>query len=198
VAIIGCGGLGGYIIEELARIGVGRIIVMDPDSYEEHNLNRQLQSDITVLGRAKVRVIQERVAQINPVVEVIPIVKRFTGKLNSPLDKAQVIIDGLDSVADRKLLAGACDNLKRPLVHGAVEGWYGQVAVILPGTDSFSRLYPRQGSKTTPGVLSFTVATVAGLQASETCKLLLNIDSPLQSHLLTIDLRNCDSKIISL
>ncbi len=198
VAVIGCGGLGGYVIEELARIGIGRIIAMDPDRYEEHNMNRQLQSEITVLGQLKVKVIQKRVGKINPVVDLTAIEDKFSGKLTSPLDQAQVIVDALDTVSDRRLLAEACNQQKKTLVHGAVDGWYGQVAVILPGSNSFSRLYPRHNHKTGPGVLSFTVATVASLQASETCKLLLKMDSPLHSHCLAIDLRNCETELIPL
>src|SRR5512144_2796704 len=54
VAVIGCGGLGGYVVEELARLGVGRLKAIDPDIFEEHNLNRQLMSTITALGQPKV------------------------------------------------------------------------------------------------------------------------------------------------
>ena len=66
VAVIGCGGLGGYVIEELARLGVGTLVAVDPDIFKEHNLNRQLLSTVDALGRAKVELAAERVAEINP------------------------------------------------------------------------------------------------------------------------------------
>jgi len=68
VAVIGCGGLGGYLVEQLARLGVGRLAVIDPDVFEEHNLNRQLLSSPAALGRPKVEVAAERVAAVNPAV----------------------------------------------------------------------------------------------------------------------------------
>src|SRR5512133_248942 len=71
VAVIGCGGLGGYVIEELARLGVGTIIAIDPDVFEEHNLNRQLLSSPATLGRAKVEAAAARIAEINPAVTLV-------------------------------------------------------------------------------------------------------------------------------
>ena len=72
VAVIGCGGLGGYLIEQLARLGVGTLVLVDPDVFEEHNLNRQLLSSPAHLGIPKVDVARERVAAINPAVTVEP------------------------------------------------------------------------------------------------------------------------------
>ena len=66
VAVIGCGGLGGYIIEQLARLGIGTIRIVDGDVFEESNLNRQLFSDMNVLGKPKTEVSQARVAAVNP------------------------------------------------------------------------------------------------------------------------------------
>ena len=68
IAVIGCGGLGGYIIEELARLGVGHIVAIDPDVFEEHNLNRQLLATPASLGKAKVEAAAARVNEINPAV----------------------------------------------------------------------------------------------------------------------------------
>jgi len=73
VAVIGCGGLGGYIVEELARLGVGKIVVIDFDVFEEHNLNRQLFSSPAHLGTAKVAAAAKRIGEINPAVTLVPI-----------------------------------------------------------------------------------------------------------------------------
>ncbi len=81
VAVVGCGGLGGYILEELARLGVGQIVAIDPDVFEEHNLNRQLLSSIELLGTAKTDAAVQRIAEINPAVKVRPINLAF-GKEN--------------------------------------------------------------------------------------------------------------------
>ena len=66
VAVLGCGGLGGYIVEQLARLGVGCIVAIDPDVFEEHNLNRQLLSSIAWLGRSKAQAALERVSESIP------------------------------------------------------------------------------------------------------------------------------------
>src|SRR6185369_3162533 len=73
VAVIGCGGLGGYVVEELARLGVGTIVVIDPDVFEEHNLNRQLFSSPANLDTAKVEAAAKRIGEVNPAVNLVPI-----------------------------------------------------------------------------------------------------------------------------
>ncbi|HWI41688.1 MAG TPA: ThiF family adenylyltransferase, partial [Verrucomicrobiae bacterium] len=78
VAVIGCGGLGGHIIEQLARLGVGHLTVIDPDTFEEHNLNRQILSSPLTLGLAKVEAAAARVREINPAVSVTPVRKALT------------------------------------------------------------------------------------------------------------------------
>ena len=78
VAVVGCGGLGGYVIEELGRLGVGTIVAIDPDRFEEHNLNRQLLSTPATLGQAKVAAAAERLATINPAVDLVPLQAAYT------------------------------------------------------------------------------------------------------------------------
>ena len=96
-------------------------------------------------------------------------------------------------------LARACAALNIPLVHGAIQGWYAQVAVIPPGCDLLDRLYPAgepaAGDKSS---LAFTPALCAALQASEAVKLLCGRDSPLAGKLLCADLLNQDYEVLSL
>ena len=77
VAVVGSGGLGGYILEQLARLGVGQIVAIDDDVFEENNLNRQLLSTPAHLGRVKVEVAAERIADVNPAVTLTPVRARF-------------------------------------------------------------------------------------------------------------------------
>ena len=99
----------------------------------------------------------------------------------------------------RQMLARACAALNIPLVHGAIQGWYAQVAVIPPGCDLLDRLYPAgetaAGDKSS---LAFTPALCAALQASEAVKLLCGRDSPLAGKLLCADLLNQDYEVLSL
>ena len=193
VTIIGCGGLGGYVVEELARLGVGRLKAIDPDIFEEHNLNRQLMSTIAALGRPKVEATSVRVAQINPAVQILPFQDRFckeNGK--SLLSGADVAVDALDNVTTRLELAGVCADLCIPLVHGSIAGWYGQVASQFPGETTLQTIYGRcadgVGVEKHLGNPSFTPAVVASLEVAEVCKILLGRGTPITGAMLVINL----------
>lgn len=192
VAVFGCGGLGGYIIEELARLGVGHLVVVDPDVFEEHNLNRQLFSSMSLLGEKKVNAALRRVAEINPAVRVRAIDAEVTEE-NGPaiLEKVTVAADGLDSVPARRTLAGLCARLAIPLVHGAIAGWYGHVASQFPGEETLEMLYARKqdkGIETTLGNPSFTPAVIAGLQVAEIVKIVLQTGENVRKRLFAVDL----------
>jgi molybdopterin/thiamine biosynthesis adenylyltransferase len=191
--IIGCGGLGGYLIEELARLGVGNLVLIDSDVIEEHNLNRQLLSTSDVLNRAKVEVAAERVRSINPAVTVTPLKTVFFHDNGRELVQgADVVLDGLDTIPARMELAQICHEMSIPLVHGAIGGWYGQVATQMPGDDISPRIFgmtpPIKGIETDLGNPSFTPAVVASLQAAEACKILLREGKCLSRRVLFINL----------
>ena len=142
VAVVGCGGLGGYVVEELARLGVGHITVIDPDVFEEHNLNRQLFSSTAVLGCDKVTVAAERIALVNPAVVVTPQVKAFSADNGiGLLAGAQVVVDALDTIETRLALAKVCHKLEVPLVHGAIGGFYGHVTSQMPEEKHVEQMY---------------------------------------------------------
>ena len=197
VAVIGCGGLGGYIIEELARLGVGRIIAIDPEVFEESNLNRQLFSSLTAIGRAKVTVAAERVAQINPAITLDPRAVAFA-KANGEgfLKGVHLAVDALDSIAVRLELAAVCRETNIPLIHGAIAGWYGQVTTQFPGERTLEFLYQGEASgrgiEKQLGNPSFTPAVIASLEVAEVCKVLLGEGEPLRGRCLTIDLREME------
>jgi molybdopterin-synthase adenylyltransferase len=193
VAVIGCGGLGGYVIEELARLGVGTLVAIDPDVFEEHNLNRQLLSTTSALGRAKVELAFERVAEINPAATLLPVQAPYAPENAAELlGGTQVVVDALDSISTRLALAKSCSEMQIPLVHGAIAGWYGHVCTQLPGDRSIESLYGRsaqqRGVEQRLGNPSFTPAVVASLQSAEVCKLLLGVGKALCSRCLVINL----------
>jgi len=193
VAVIGCGGLGGYVIEELARLGVGILIAIDPDVFEEHNLNRQLLSSPATLGRAKVEAAAARVAEINPAVTLVPIQAAYTPENGEELlYGSHVIVDALDSIQTRLDLARTCTQLGIPMVHGAIGGWYGQVATQFPCDDTLQKLYSRwvegKGIEQKLGNPSFTPALVASIEVAEVCKILLGQGEPLHHRKLSINL----------
>ncbi|UNC91013.1 HesA/MoeB/ThiF family protein [Candidatus Contubernalis alkaliaceticus] len=203
VTVVGCGGLGGYVIEELSRLGVGRLTVIDHDIFEEHNLNRQLFSNMETLDRSKVSAAVERIKLINPAVTVKGIEGKFS-KIKGPemiLD-SQVVADALDGISIRLELAEVCKQLKVPLVHGAIAGWYGQVLTQFPGENSLETLYGKsivdKGREKELGNLPFTPALVASLQAAEVCKVLLNVGSLLRGRVLYIDLLDMEFEEVPL
>jgi len=191
--IIGCGGLGGYLIEELARLGVGNLVLIDSDVIEEHNLNRQLLSTADVLNRPKVAVAAERVRAINPAVNVTPLKTVFFHDNGRELIAgADVVLDGLDTIPARMELAQICYEMSIPVVHGAIGGWYGQVATQLPGENISPQIFgmtpPIKGIETDFGNPSFTPGLVASLQAAEACKILLREGKCLNGRVLFINL----------
>lgn len=192
-AVVGCGGLGGYILEELARLGVGHIAAIDHDVFEEHNLNRQLLSSVENLGRPKVEAAEARIRQINPAVRLRPIREAFSRANGDRLfEGMDVVIDALDSIPVRLELAEVCDRLKIPFVHGAIAGWYGHITTVFPGEESLRKIYQNfkggKGIEQQLGNPSFTPAVVASLEAAEACKVLLGEGKLLRNRKLSINL----------
>lgn len=193
IAVIGCGGLGGYIIEELARLGVSRIVAIDPDVFEEHNLNRQLLATTRNLGQAKAEAALDRVNDINPAVTVTPVKEAFCrANGRELLNGVTLVVDALDCISCRLELAETCTEMIIPLVHGAIGGWYGHVATQLPGDTTVQSIYRNwvqgKGIEKELGNPAFTPAVVASLQVAEACKIVLGKGELLRRRKLSIDL----------
>ena len=173
VFVAGCGGLGGYLIEMLLRLGVGTIRAADGDSFEASNLNRQLLSSPQALGHSKAEAAAARAALVNPDVHFVPIPEFLTEENAADLIRGcDAVLDALDNIGARRILARACAQEGIPLVHGAICGWSAQAAVVMPGDDLIDRFYPegaRLGSKTS---LSFTPPFCAAMQAALCARLL--------------------------
>jgi molybdopterin/thiamine biosynthesis adenylyltransferase len=202
VCVIGCGGLGGYIIELLGRLGVGTITAVDYDKFEISNLNRQLLSDEKSLGKSKALQAKKRMQIINSSITVFPLVEKLT-KQNSKniLSDHDVIVDALDNIPSRILLQNTAEKLHIPIVHGAIAGWYGQVSTIFPGDNTFYKIYPDSNTKGIEQELgnpSFTPSLVASIQVSETLKILIGRGNLLRNKLLSINLLDHEYTIIDL
>ncbi|MDO5673422.1 MAG: HesA/MoeB/ThiF family protein [bacterium] len=199
-AVIGCGGLGCYVVEELVRLGLGSLQVFDPDVFSPSNCNRQLYALQETLGHNKAEVAARRARQINPLCSVQTCAQDFRQTTAEQALQVDIVLDCLDTIPTRLDLAELCLNRNLPLVHAAVHGWYGQVGVQLPGTNLLTRLYPKpreQYPQQSPPVLAFTVAVVASLQVAEVVKWLLNLPSPLHNTYMQIDLKSCDFQLIA-
>ena len=191
VTVIGCGGLGGFVVEELARLGIGNLRICDPDRFSISNINRQLYAQSDTIGQYKAAVAAKRVYLLHGQTTVLPVTTRFQEQEEQLLAGTEVVVDCLDNVSSRRELAELCNQQQIPLVHGAVQQWYGQVGVQLAGGTLIQDLYGLHvdDSTTAPSILASTVAVIASIQVAETCKLLLGMESPLHNNWINIDLR---------
>lgn len=173
VAVIGCGGLGGYILEQLARLGIGTIRVVDGDVFEESNLNRQLLSDVTVLGASKAQTAKNRIAMVNPDVHVEAFAL-YLEESNAPdiIAGCDAVIGALDNIYTRRILEQTCETLGIPYIYGAIHGWVAQAAIDLPGQRLIEKMYPEGAVFKDKSTLSFTPGLCASMQTALCVKLL--------------------------
>lgn len=194
VCVVGCGGLGGYAIEMLGRLGIGHITAVDGDIFTESNLNRQLLCTNSNLGKNKALEAMERMKAINDLIEVEPI-PYYINEDNAIdiLGGHDVVIDALDNIETRFLLQNKCEKLNIPLVHGAISGWHGQATTIFPGDKTLNFIYKNnQDIPKALGNPSFTPPIIASIQVTEALKILLNRGDLLRHKLLLINLLTGD------
>lgn len=194
VCIAGCGGLGGYVAEALARVGVGHLRLVDCDAFETSNLNRQLFATEQTVGCRKAQTGADRITEVNTEVETEVCDTRITeDNARDLVIDCDCVVDALDNMAARFWLAHACQEAGVPLCYGAIAGWYGQVGTVFPGDASFVTIYGStesggEGVQKTEGVLPFSAAATAAFQSAETVKVLLGKPDTIRNRLLMIDL----------
>ena len=195
VCIIGCGGLGGYILEMLARLGILNITVVDGDVFSKSNLNRQILCTEENISEYKAEAAVRRIKKINSEVHVRSYKVFITDENAAEILRGHdVIIDALDNVPSRLLLEKHAEELGIPLIHGAIRGWFAQTAVIKPGDRLLYRLYQSAGSSRDAKKKSFTPAPpftpvfCASLQVTQAVKLLLGKETLAGGKLLMADL----------
>ena len=197
VAVIGLGGLGGGVVEMLARTGVGTLCVVDGDAFDVSNLNRQLLSTEAGLGVPKARAAVERVRAVNSSVTVRPFYQFLTSENSGEvLEGMDLVVDCLDSIDDRFMLQTLARRHGIPLVSGAIAGTSGQVTVIYPEDAGFELIYgspdarpeKKRGAEQRLGNLSCCAMMVAAVQVSEVIKVLLGRGRSLRNQLLIMDL----------
>jgi molybdopterin/thiamine biosynthesis adenylyltransferase len=205
VAVVGLGGLGGYVTEALARMGVGRLILIDGDVFEDHNLNRQLLSAENKLGTPKAQAAQRRVGEINGAVEVIAHAEMLSAEnLPDLLADADVVVDALDRLPVRFVLQDGARALGIPMVHGSIAGFLGQVMTILPGDPGLRSLYgdpeqaPEQGLEAELGTPAATPMMVAAWEAQEVVKILVGSGDILRNRLLLMDMGSGTAELLRL
>jgi molybdopterin/thiamine biosynthesis adenylyltransferase len=131
IAVMGCGGIGGEVIEMLARMGVGELNVVDNDYFDLSNINRQVLSNFENLGLSKSEVAKEKVRQINPYTKV----NAFKDEINEEniskiVDDSDLIIDCLDNLLTRVIVSRYAKSNNIPFIHGAIHATLGQITVF--------------------------------------------------------------------
>lgn len=193
VAIVGCGGLGGTMAEELARLGIGRLILIDGDVFEESNLNRQLFSTENNIGEKKVDAAMKRLKAVNSEVKLTLFDKWFSEENASILfSGADIVLDALDSINRRVELERACHELNIPLVYAGIAGWFGMLGVSLPGDFSVSKVFKEgeidKGVEKEWGNPAFTPWVLSSLTVAEAVKIIVDREPSLRKSWLQIDL----------
>jgi adenylyltransferase/sulfurtransferase len=196
VLCIGAGGLGSPIAMYLAAAGIGRIGLVDDDTVDESNLQRQLLHGTEDIGRPKTDSAQDALRSLNPHVEVVPHRERITSvnalDLIRPYD---IVVDGTDNFPTRYLTNDACVLLKKPNVYGSIFRFEGQASVFAPhlGGPCYRCLYPEPPppgavpSCAEGGVLGVLPGVIGCLQATEILKLAAGIGTTLLGRLLVYD-----------
>jgi molybdopterin/thiamine biosynthesis adenylyltransferase len=193
VAVVGLGGLGSLVSYYLAAAGVGRLILVDGERVELSNLNRQILYGTSDVGEWKADVAARRLSELNPDIEVVPRREALSpDNVGRLLEGADVVVDGLDDWRARMILDNYTQETGKPLVHGAVDGFFGQMTVIVPGkTPCLACLAPRDlGHRGCRAALGAAVGLVAVLEALDTIKLVAKIGKPSIGRLLVIDALN--------
>ncbi|AEL07153.1 molybdopterin-synthase adenylyltransferase MoeB [Xanthomonas campestris] len=199
VLLIGAGGLGSPAAFYLAAAGVGHLRMADDDVVDRSNLQRQILHTEDSVGVAKVVSAAQRIAALNPRVQVDALQTRVTASnVEALLQDVDVVVDGADNFAARYLLNDACVKLGKPLVYGAVQQFEGQLSVFDAGRHRgqlpcYRCLFPEPPppefapSCAEAGVLGVLPGVIGLLQATEAIKLLLGLGDSLAGRLLSFD-----------
>ena len=205
ILLAGLGGLNSPVALYLAAAGVGTLGLADFDRVERSNLQRQIIHGEGRLGELKVESARDRIADLNPDINIQVYDQRITGEnADEILEPWDVVVDGTDSFTSRYTLNDACIRQSKPLVYGAVMRFQGQVSVFWPtraGAEAapcFRCLMPKEPSPgdapgcSEAGVLGIMPGIIGTLQAAEALKLVMGIGQPLIGKLLMIDSLNME------
>ncbi len=190
VTVVGCGGLGGTIIEQLIRSGFEEVTIIDQDVFDKTNLNRQIRSNLDTIGKSKVETTKEAALKINPNANI----KGYDltvdeNNISEIFEGSKVILDAVDNVYTRVMISREARKQNIPFVHCAVDKTSGQLTVIDPTTPSYEELFKLKSQNKTleeakeyllsisvkkPQVLGTTPAIFGSLEVNETIKYILN------------------------
>ncbi|MCW5636833.1 MAG: TOMM precursor leader peptide-binding protein [Rubrivivax sp.] len=196
--VVGAGGLGSPVALYLGTAGVGRLTIVDHDTVDLTNLQRQIAHDLTRVGQPKAYSARQSIGSINPDVQVHALRRRADATLLAQwVADADVVLDCSDNFATRQAVNAACVHARKPLVSGAAIGFDGQVSVYdsrAPGMPCYACLFPpdaafEEAACATMGVFAPLVGIIGTMQAAEALKLLAGVGTSLAGRLLMLDAR---------
>lgn len=201
VLVMGAGGLGSGVIMNLAALGVGQIKIIDGDIVEENNLNRQIIHKYKNIGRAKVISAKDWVQDFNPDIKV-ELDKIKINELNyfNIIQGYDIIVDCFDSYEAKYMLNEIAVRHKKVLVHGAIQGFRGQVTTIVPlktGCLSCVMQKPKNFEQENYASISPVVNTISSLQALEVMKVITGEGEPLLNKIMIFDGLKSEFKILN-
>lgn len=195
ILVVGAGGLGSPALLYLAAAGIGKIGIIDDDSVDLSNLQRQILHSTSAVGEAKVVSAKRRLSDLNPEITIEAYEERLgVGNALDLIDEFDIVIDGSDNFSTRYLINDACEILGKPWVFGSIHRFEGQVTTFnLDGGPNYRDLFP----ETPPmelapncaeaGVLGVLPGIIGSIQATEAIKIILGVGEPLSGRLLVID-----------
>ena len=199
--VIGAGGLGSPVALYLGTAGVGRITLVDHDTVDVTNLQRQIAHNLARVGMPKAESARQTILAINPDVQVLPVMQRADAAwLDAAVRGADVVVDCSDNFRTRHAVNMACAHHHKPLVSGAAIGFDGQISVYdirQPGAPCYACIFPPEATTAevacaTMGVFAPLVGIIGSMQAAEALKLLMGVGSPLAGRLQMLDGRTME------
>jgi molybdopterin/thiamine biosynthesis adenylyltransferase len=199
--VIGAGGLGSPVALYLGTAGVGRITLVDHDTVDVTNLQRQIAHDLARVGTPKAMSAMQSIHAINPDVVVAPLVQRAdAASLDALVRDADVVLDCSDNFATRHAVNAACVEHRKPLVAGAAIGFDGQVSVYDcrdAAAPCYACVFPPEATFeevrcATMGVFAPLVGIIGTVQAAEALKLLAGVGRSLAGRLQMLDARTME------
>ena len=185
VLIVGLGGLGSPAALYLAGAGIGTLVLADDDEVHLSNLQRQILFTTDDIARPKSLVTKQRLARLNPDIELLALQQRLTGDaLRHAVERADVVLDCTDNMATRQEINAACVALDTPLITASAVGFGGQLMVLTPPWEQgcYRCLWPDdeepERNCRTAGIVGPVVGVMGTLQALEAIKLLSGMDIP--------------------
>jgi len=205
VAIIGLGGLGAAAAAYLTMAGVGRIRLVDQDTVETHNLQRQILYGIDDVRTPKVEAAARRLKTLNPQVHLEQVAENVReANVDAIVSDCNCIVDGLDNMTTRYIINRASVKRSIPYIFAGAIGMEGNISVFRPpATPCLECIMPGLDDASLPtcetrGVLGTTTGSIGALEAAETIKLLAGIQPLLEGKLLVCDLREMDFRAIDI